>query len=581
MKRYWKYIRPYLSAFIIGPLLMIVETVGEIVLPKLLSLIINNIPVENQSSGSPAYIITIGLLMAGTALLMAVGGVGAAYFGAKASINFAADLRKDVFTNVQKFSFSKIDQFSTGSLVTRLTNDITQIQNLVNTCLRMMLRAPGMLIGAVIMAFIMNPRLATIILVVIPILLVVIAIVIKIAFPRFRILQEKMDKLNSTIRESVTNVRVIKSFVRDDFEYGKFENANGDLKQSSLRAFRVMITTMPLMGLIMNATVIAVVWFGGKQIMVGDMQVGDLAAFITYITQILMSLVMSSFIILQSARAIASGKRINEVLDCVSDINDIYAKYPEKKVEKGEIEFKDVTFRYYKNSGEPVLDKVSLKIESGETIGIIGSTGCGKTTLVQMIPRLYDTDEGEVLVDGINVKDYSLKNLREGVSMVLQKNVLFSGSIIENLRWGDEDASFEEIRKVAAMAQADGFVTGFEDGYETDLGQGGVNVSGGQKQRLCIARAMLKNPKILILDDSTSAVDTATEAEIRKNLKDYCPETTKIIIAQRISSVIDASKILVLDDGRVTGIGTHSELLESCEAYKEIYYSQMDKEVGA
>ena len=577
MKRYWKYVKPYLPAFIIGPLMMIVEVIGEIVLPKLMAQIINN----GIANRNVPYIITMGLFMVVTAIFMALGGIGGAWFGAKASINFAADLRKDAFSNVQKFSFANIDRFSTGSLVTRLTNDITQVQNMVNMSLRMLLRAPGMLIGAVIMAFVMNARLAVIILVVIPILVVTIAIVIKMAFPRFQALQEKMDRLNSTIRESLTNVRVIKSFVRDDFEQGKFEEANGNLKESSLRAFKVMITTMPLMGLMMNATTIAVVWFGGKQILVGDMPVGDLTAFITYVTQILISLVMSSFIILQSSCAIASARRINEVIDCKSDINDDNAAYPDRLVEKGSVEFKNVSFRYYKDSTEPVLDNISFKIESGETVGIIGSTGSGKTTLVQMISRLYDVDDGEVLVDGVNVKDYSLKNLREGVSMVLQKNILFSGSIIENLKWGDDEADLSEIRKVADMAQADGFVTGFEDGYETELGQGGVNVSGGQKQRLCIARAMLKKPKILILDDSTSAVDTATEAVIRKNLKEYCPETTKIIIAQRISSVIEADKIVVIDDGKVVGLGGHSELMENCEAYKEIYYSQMDKEVGA
>ncbi len=577
MKRYWKYIEPYLFSFIVGPLLMIVEVIGEIVMPKLMALIINN----GVANGDAAYIVKIGLTMALAAVLMALGGVGGAYFGAKASINFAADLRRDAFQNVQKFSFANIDSFSTGSLVTRLTNDVTQVQNLVNMMLRMMLRAPGMLIGAVIMAFMMNARLAVIILIVIPILLVMIALIVKTAFSKFRILQEKIDKLNSTIRESLTNVRVTKSFVRGDYETEKFSLVNDDLKESSLRAFKVIITTMPIMSLAMNITTLAVVWYGGNQILVGDMLVGDLTAFITYVTQILTSLVMTSFIILQSARAIASAKRINEVIDCVPDINDDNAACPEKTVDSGSIEFKNVSFRYFKNSGEPVLDRVSFKIESGEMVGIIGSTGSGKTTLVSMIPRLYDTDEGEILVDGVNVKDYSLYNLRESVAMVLQKNVLFSGSIEENLRWGAEEATMDEIRKVSDMAQADGFVTSFKEGYDTDLGQGGVNVSGGQKQRLCIARAMLKKPKILILDDSTSAVDTATEASIRANLKEYCPETTKLIIAQRISSVIEADKIVVLDDGRVVGLGNHKELMESCEAYKEIYYSQMDMEVTA
>jgi len=573
MKRYWKYIRPYLSAFIIGPLMMIVEVLGEIILPKLMSLLINNGVAENDS----AYIAKIGLIMVMCAVLMALGGIGGAWFGAKASINFAADLRKDAFDNVQRFSFKNIDDFSTGSLVTRLTNDITQVQNLVNMMLRMMLRAPGMLIGAIIMAFTINVQLALVITVVIPILILTIALVIKTAFPRFKALQSKVDNLNSTIRETVTNVRVIKSFVRGDFEQSKFEAANSDLKETSINAFKVMIVAWPLMGFFMNVTTLAVVWFGGKQILVGKMPVGDLTAFITYVTQILFALMMTSMIILQSSRAIASATRINEVIDCVPDITDADAKMPDKKVESGSIEFKDVSFRYYKNSGEPVLDHINLSVASGETVGIIGSTGSGKTTLVSMIARLYDPDEGEVLVDGVNVKDYSLYNLREAVSMVLQKNVLFSGSIMENLKWGSDEATEEEIRKVADMAQADGFVTGFKEGYETDLGQGGVNVSGGQKQRLCIARAMLKKPWILILDDSTSAVDTATEARIRENLKDYCPETTKLIIAQRISSVVEADKIVVVDDGKIVGLGTHDELMTSCEAYQEIYYSQMDK----
>ena len=577
MKRYMKYIAPYKVAFILCPILMMVEVLGEIVLPSLMARIIN----DGVVPGDKAMIFKIGAMMIVFTLFMAAGGVGAAWFGAQASINFAADLRKDAFDNVQKFSFADIDKFSTGSLVTRLTNDVTQVQNLVNMMLRMLLRAPGMLVGAVIMAFYKNARLAMVILVIIPFLIIIILLVIRTAFPRFQILQEKIDKLNATVREAVTNVRVIKSFVRGDYEQEKFETANGDLKNSSLRAFRVMITTMPLMGLAMNVTTLAVVWFGGKQILIGEMPIGDLTAFTTYVVQILIALMMSSFIVLQSSRAIASAKRINEIIDWKPDITDDKAACPEAVVTKGEIEFKDVSFRYYKNSDEPVLDHISIKINAGETVGIIGSTGSGKTTLVSMIPRLYDPDEGSVLVDGIDVKDYSLYNLREAVSMVLQKNVLFSGSIMENLKWGDEEADEEEIRRVAGMAQADGFVTSFPEGYDMDLGQGGVNVSGGQKQRLCIARALLKKPKILILDDSTSAVDTATEALIRKNFKEYCPDTTKLIIAQRISSVMEADKIVVIDDGKVVGFGNHKELMTDCEAYREIYYSQMDKEVTA
>ena len=575
MKRYWKYIKPYLPAFICGPLLMIVEVIGEVLLPKFMANIIN-IGAANQDV---PYIITMGIVMVVTALLMMAGGIGGAYFAAKAAISFAADIRKDTFEKVQKFSFANLDQYNTGSLVTRLTNDVTQVQNLINMALRMMLRAPGMLIGALIMAFMMNRELAAVILVVIPILVILIGIVIKTAFPRFTIMQKKLDTLNSTIQEMLTNVRVIKSFVRGDYEEEKFSRANEDLKKSSLSAFNVVILNMPIMMLMMNLTTLGVVWFGGKQILVGRMPVGDLTAFTTYIVQILMSLMMLAMVLLQSSRAMASLHRITEVLDARIDLTDENSAQKDKRVDNGTVEFKDVSFRYYKENKEPVLSHINFKIDSGKILGIIGSTGSGKTTLVQMIPRLYDPDEGEVLVDGINVKEYSLEHLREGVGMVLQKNVLFSGTIRENLMWGDENASEEEVEKAAAAAQA-GFVRDFTEGYETELGQGGVNVSGGQKQRLCIARALLKKPKILILDDSTSAVDTATEAKIRESFSGLLKETTKIIIAQRITSVMEADEILVLDEGEIVGKGTHEELLKTCEAYQEIYYSQMDKEAS-
>lgn len=575
MKRYWKYIKPYLPAFICGPLLMIVEVIGEVLLPKFMANIIN-IGAANQDV---PYIITMGIVMVVTALLMMAGGIGGAYFAAKAAISFAADIRKDTFEKVQKFSFANLDQYNTGSLVTRLTNDVTQVQNLINMALRMMLRAPGMLIGALIMAFMMNRELAAVILVVIPILVILIGIVIKTAFPRFTIMQKKLDTLNSTIQEMLTNVRVIKSFVRGDYEEEKFSRANEDLKKSSLSAFNVVILNMPIMMLMMNLTTLGVVWFGGKQILVGSMPVGDLTAFTTYIVQILMSLMMLAMVLLQSSRAMASLHRITEVLDARIDLTDENSAQKDKRVENGTVEFKDVSFRYYKENKEPVLSHINFKIDSGKILGIIGSTGSGKTTLVQMIPRLYDPDEGEVLVDGVNVKEYSLEHLREGVGMVLQKNVLFSGTIRENLMWGDENASEEEVEKAAAAAQA-GFVRDFTEGYETELGQGGVNVSGGQKQRLCIARALLKKPKILILDDSTSAVDTATEAKIRESFSGLLKETTKIIIAQRITSVMEADEILVLDEGEIVGKGTHEELLKTCEAYQEIYYSQMDKEAS-
>ncbi len=577
MKRYWKYIKPYLPAFIFGPILMIVEVLGEILLPKFMANIINIGAAERNIP----YIVGMGVVMVITALFMMAGGIGGAYFGAKAAVSFATDLRSDVFDKVQKFSFANLDKFSTGSLVTRLTNDITQVQNLINMALRMMLRAPGMLIGALIMAFIMNAQLALVVLVVIPVLVLLIGLVIKTAFPRFEIMQKKLDALNSNIQEMLTNVRVIKSFVRGEYEEEKFAGSNENLKEASLSAFKVVILNMPIMMLMMNATTLGVVWFGGKQILAGNMPVGNLTAFTTYIVQILMSLMMLAMVLLQSSRALASLHRITEVLDTKVDLTDENCALPDKTVNSGKVQFKNVSFRYYKNNQEKVLDNISFTVETGQILGIIGSTGSGKTTLVQMIPRLYDADEGEVLVDNVNVRDYSLRNLRNGVGMVLQKNVLFSGSIMENLMWGDENAGFEEIRKAAKAAQADAFVDSFTDGYETELGQGGVNVSGGQKQRLCIARALLKKPKILILDDSTSAVDTATEAKIRESFNGTLKDTTKIIIAQRITSVMEADKILVLDEGKIVGMGRHEELLENCEAYQEIYYSQMDREVSA
>ena len=574
MKRYGKYIKPYLPAFVLGPLLMMTEVLGEIMLPKLMSLIINN-GVAQRDTG---YIINMGLIMILTSLVMAVGGIGAAYFASKASICFTSDLRGDLFAKVQDFSFKNIDQYSTGSLVTRLTNDIQQVQNVTMMGLRMMFRAPVMLIGALIMAFLMNARLAVVILVVIPILALAIGMILKTAFPRFTVMQKKLDRLNSGIQEALTNVRVIKSFVREDFEKQKFTDMNQDLKDSSINAIKIVILNMPVMTLTMNITTLAVVWYGGNIIIAGDMQVGDLTAFTTYIVQILMSLMMLSMIFLQSSRAMASVRRINEVMDTDIDLTDEKAGKKDLPVKQGRLEFKDVSFSYSQDADEHVLEHISFTAEPGQVLGIIGATGSGKTTLVQLIPRLYDATEGSILVDGVDVRDYSLHNLRNGIGMVLQKNVLFSGTIEENLRWGNEEASMEELRAAAGSAQADGFVTSFTNGYDTDMGQGGVNVSGGQKQRLCIARALLKKPKILILDDSTSAVDTATEARIRECFRTTLKDTTKIIIAQRIGSVEEADKILVLDDGKIIGMGSHEQLLKDCQAYQEIYYSQRDRE---
>ena len=574
MKRYAAYIKPYLSAFLLAPLLMLTEVFGEILLPKFMSMIINN-GVADRDTG---YIIRMGIIMVLTAIVMAAGGIGGVDFSAKASICFTSDLLDALFANVQNFSFKNIDQYSTGSLVTRLTNDVQQVQNVTMMGLRLLFRAPGMLIGALIMAFLMNAKLALVILIVIPFLSIAIVTIMVKAFPRFTLMQKKIDKLNSGIQEALTNVRVIKSFVREDYEEEKFQTMNQDLKDSSLNAMKIVIATMPIMMFAMNVTTLAVVWYGGNIIIAGNMQVGDLTAFTTYIVQILMSLMMLSMVLLQSSRAIASVKRISEVLDTEIDLTDENASRKDLKVTEGKVEFKDVAFSYSNESGEKILEHINFTAEPGKVLGIIGTTGSGKTSLVQLIPRLYDVTEGQVLVDGVDVREYSLKNLRDGVGMVLQKNVLFSGTIDENLRWGNDEASEEEVRSAAGAAQADGFVTSFTKGYDSDLGQGGSNVSGGQKQRLCIARALLKKPKILILDDSTSAVDTATEAKIRESFSTTLKDTTKIIIAQRIGSVESADKIIVLDDGKIIGMGTHEELMKNCEAYQEIYYSQRDRE---
>lgn len=573
MRRYKKYVMPYRKAFILGPLMMLTEVLGEILLPKLMSMIIN----YGVAALDGRYIVQIGFLMLLTTVFMAGGGILGAYFAAKASISFTSDLRQDLFARVQQFSFRNIDDFSTGSLVTRLTNDVQQVQNVMMMGLRMMLRAPGMLFGALIMAFLMNARLAVIILIVIPLLAAAIAWILISAYPRFEWMQKKLDTLNNGIQEVLTNVRVVKSFVREEYEEERFAGMNRELMDSSLAALRIVIATMPVMMLAMNATTLAVVWCGGNIIIAGGMEVGDLTAFTTYIVQILMSLMMLSMVFLQSSRSVASIRRIDQVMNEPLDLTDEMAAFPDRPVLKGQVEFQDVSFSY-EPGGEAVLSHITLTASPGETIGIVGSTGSGKTSLVQLIPRLYDVTGGRVLVDGVDVRDYSLKNLRDGVSMVLQKNVLFSGTIAENLRWGNEEASEEEIRRAAGYAQADGFVTSFSSGYETEMGQGGVNVSGGQKQRLCIARAILKKPKILILDDSTSAVDTATEAAIRQAFREDLRDTTKFIIAQRISSVEDADRIAVLEDGRLIGLGSHQELLKECEAYREIYETQYGKE---
>jgi ATP-binding cassette subfamily B protein len=574
MKKYIPYIRKYWYHFILGPAFMITEASGEFILPYISADIINN----GAANGDIHYIIQKGLLMTVIAIIMLAAGVLGSNFAIRGASRLAAGVREDTFTKIQKFSFSNIDDFSTGSLITRITNDITQIQNFTQTLLRGFFRSPVMLVGAMVMSYTLNRELAWIIFIVVPVLAIAIAVIIITASPRYTLMQQKIDGLNNGVEETVTNERVIKSFVREDYEKEKFSLINGELAAKSISALKMMILLQPVSALAVNTTTLLVVWFAGKQIMVGGMEIGTLTAFITYLSQILTALNFLANIVLQGTRAAASDRRISEVMNTTPDLSDDNAAYPDRKVTLGSIEFKNVSFKYFKNNRYNVLDNISITINSGETVGIIGSTGSGKSTLVSLISRLYDADEGSVCVDGIDVRDYSLFNLRESVAVVLQKNILFSGTIAENLRWGNENATDKELEAAARIAAAHDFIESFPDGYDTELGQGGVNLSGGQKQRLCIARALLKKPKILILDDSTSAVDTATESSIRRALKCDMPDITKIIIAQRITSVLEADKIIVLEDGKVADCGTHAELLNTCVPYSEIYYSQKDKE---
>ena len=577
MKKYLGYAKKYWYSFLLGPLFMVLEACGEFILPYINANIID----KGAAEKNVPYILENGLYMVLLAAFMMITGILGANFAIRGSVRLAAGVRRDVFSRIQKFSFSNIDDFTTGSLITRITNDVTQVQNFTGTLLRGMFRSPVMLVGALFMSFTLKRELAWIIFAIIPFMALGIFVIIKTASPRYTKMQEALDGLNNKIGETVTNQRVIKSFVREDFEISRFEEKNGELVDKSLSALKVMQFMMPVSALSINIATLLVVWVSGRQIVIGDMTIGTLTAFITYLTQILTALNFLASIILQGTRAAASDKRITEVMNARIDLTDDDAKMKDKKVERGEIEFRNVSFRYFKNNKEKVLDNINLHIAAGELVGIIGSTGSGKTTLVSMIPRLYDVDDGEVLIDGIPVKDYSLFNLREGISCVLQKNTLFAGTVKENLCWGNENATDEELIRVAKIAQAHSFIESFEDGYNTEIGREGSRLSGGQKQRICIARALLKKPAIIILDDSTSAVDTATDASIRHAFREQLGGVTKLIIAQRIQSVSDADKIIVLDEGAVVGVGKHDELMRSCEQYREIYLSQKDEEVSA
>ena len=593
IKNLLKYAGKYKWFALLSPLAIVLEVLIEVTIPLLMSVIvdcgISGQPISEKDSfiadmlvnlgfadkTGTDLIISLGALMLGLACVSLICGAAAAFFAAKAGMGFGAELRFGIFKKIQDFSFANVDKFSTGSLITRMTTDINMIQNAFMMAIRMLVRSPLMFTMAIIMAFSINKKLSLIFMCIAPVMFALILFIGAAAHKRFTKMFKKYDKFNTSIQENLIAIRVVKAFVRAKHEKDKFKVSNDELKDASIFAEKLIILNGPIMSVSIYSCIILILWVGSKLILGGNMQLGDLMSFITYIQQIFMSLMMVSMIFVMSVMAKTSMKRVSEVLEEKSDINDDSAD-ENLKVKDGSIEFKNVSFKYSKNAENNVLKDIDFSIKSGETIGIIGGTGSAKSSLVQLIPRLYDVTEGEVTVGGINVKNYKLQELRDNVSMVLQTNVLFSGTIEENLRWGNENATLDEIRKAAKIAQADEFVMSFPDGYKTDLGQGGVNVSGGQKQRLCIARAILKNPKVLILDDSTSAVDTATDGKIREGMKNLLPETTKIIIAQRINSVQHADRIIVLDDGKIDDIGTHDELLSRNEIYKEVYVSQQE-----
>ena len=570
LRRIFSYIGSYRKYLVLAVLCITAESLFELIIPLIMADIVD----IGVAARDQAYIFRqSGLMLVCAALALGLG-IGSAQFAALAGQGLGANLRETEYAKLQQFSFANVDHFQLSSLVTRMTSDVTNIQNSISSGMRPACRGPVMLVAATAVAFSINSRLALVFLVALPTLALCLFLIIRKVRPLYGKMQEAIDLVNRIIQENLTAIRVVKAYVRGDYEIGKFEKVNTNLQTQSERAFRIATTNMAAMQFVMYGTILGILWFGGGMIRTGSMQVGALTGFLSYVLQILNSLMMISNIFLMLTRSLASGRRIIEVLDEEIDITEDQAE--DIEVARGEIEFRHVYFKYKEEAAEPVLSDITFHIRAGQTVGIVGQTGSAKTTLVQLIPRLYDITSGELLIDGVPVERYPLRHLRDAVSMVLQKNTLFSGTLKENLLWGDKDASQEEIEEACRIAGADEFIGRLENGYDTEMGQGGVNVSGGQKQRLCIARAILKKPKVLILDDSTSAVDTATEARIREQLERKLPDMTKIIIAQRISSVRHADQILVLDDGKIRGMGTHEELLRDNRIYQEIYESQKE-----
>ena len=558
----------YIRNSILSPLFMVGEVVMEVIIPFIMAKIID-LGIANRDL---PFVAKYGILMIGLACFSLLCGMLGTVFSTTAAQGFGYNLRKRLYAKVQSFSFANIDKFSTASLVTRLTTDVNMAQNVYRMMIQMCVRSPFMLVAGTLMAFKINSGLAVIFLVAIPAIIIAVIVIATIAFPRFSRMMKKIDVMNGTIQENLIGIRVVKAYVRTNFEEDKFRKAADDVRTTQVKAEKVVIFMIPIMQLTMYLTMIAVLWFGGNQVIRGTMLSGELISFFTYVTQVLMSIMMLGMVFVSIVMVQASNRRIVEVLDENSDITNPIS--PVEKVLDGSIKFTNVNFSYNKKGDNCVLKDINLEIKSGQVVGIIGGTGSSKTTLVSLLPRLYDVYSGTVEIGGEDVRKYDLKVLRDSVAIVLQKNILFSGTIKDNLKWGNENATDEQIVQACKAADADCFISSFPDGYDTELGQGGVNVSGGQKQRLCIARALLKNPKILILDDSTSAVDTATEGRIHETLKELAPDTTKIIIAQRISSVKDADVIFVLDEGKISGYGTHDELIANNEIYREVYESQ-------